>query len=107
MQRYKVIAPFKSGGTLIESGTWTPPSQAVAERLQAAGCIRPLKVREEAGPASEPPAAGDAEPGAGTADLAGDAEVAAGAGGEAGTSETTATSDTAAAPTPARRGKRK
>lgn len=45
MRAHKVISAFRSGGTLIEPpGEWTPPSQAKADRLIAAGCLRAPKV---------------------------------------------------------------
>lgn len=41
MRAYKITAAFKSHGVLIEpSGEWTPPNQATADRLIAAGCLK-------------------------------------------------------------------
>ena len=42
MQPHKIKSAFKSGGTLISPpGKWTPPNQAVADRLIASQCLRP------------------------------------------------------------------
>ena len=40
MQPHRVISAFRAGRLLVQPGTeWTPPDQATADRMIAAGCL--------------------------------------------------------------------
>jgi len=60
LQPHRVIAAFISGRQqIVPPAEWTPPSQAVADRLIAAGCLRVRTAIASPGPTMAPPVSVD------------------------------------------------